>query len=701
MKFIALVSGGKDSCYSILHSIKQGHELVALGNLYPCDEDQQELNSFMFQTVGHDLVKWYQQCTQLPLIRRAIQPETSRNVSLNYYPTDADEIEDLLELLVIAKRQIPGLEAVNAGAILSSYQRTRVEDVCSRLGLISLSYLWQRDQKELMSEMCLMSKQHDENAYPKMDARLIKTAAIGLDGSSLGKSLPQVFPLLQRLNERFEVHICGEGGEFETMVFDAPFFRYGYLEPHLLSIEGTENSDGVYSARMGVKFVKRECLKTTEDLLSDLPIPPVLEARWLELAESVGVLERPELKSTPQSISSHSPQTSVNRIGHLLFVSNLTPQAGETVESKTQDVLKQLREILKENGLFASQIMSSSLLLEQMTDFSAVNLLYNEFFRVRDNGPLPPSRACVGSELIGKDRTLQLSVVIDTEAAIEKHNGMALNQSKDGLHVQGRSYWAPCNIGPYSQAIWKKEDLNRVCFISGQIALVPATMEMARSLGPKLEENLSQAVLALRHFDTLKRTIGAERQISAVCYVSESGMVPIVARVWSLYCKEMANISEAWFDKTTEDPQTLIIVQVTELPKQAKCEWGGIACHDSYAMGDDQDDSDSDICQGKVDTIDNDALLRSISTSYELNVKNPSSARRYISGCVDSQEDFERIVSAYPQSQTTLFYSPRSILSIGKGLSGIELYPVERVYDYEGKERLAGFQLTVQSQWFP
>lgn len=44
-------------------------------------------------------------------------------------------------------------DSISVGAILSDYQRIRVENVCSRLGLISLAYLWRRDQKELLQEM--------------------------------------------------------------------------------------------------------------------------------------------------------------------------------------------------------------------------------------------------------------------------------------------------------------------------------------------------------------------------------------------------------------------------------------------------------------------------------------------------------------------------------------------------------------------
>lgn len=35
MKYVALLSGGKDSCYNLLHCHKNGHELVAAASLGP------------------------------------------------------------------------------------------------------------------------------------------------------------------------------------------------------------------------------------------------------------------------------------------------------------------------------------------------------------------------------------------------------------------------------------------------------------------------------------------------------------------------------------------------------------------------------------------------------------------------------------------------------------------------------------------
>lgn len=45
---------------------------MALGNLLPPDADVDELDSYMYQTVGHHLVEAYAACTGLPLYRRRI-----------------------------------------------------------------------------------------------------------------------------------------------------------------------------------------------------------------------------------------------------------------------------------------------------------------------------------------------------------------------------------------------------------------------------------------------------------------------------------------------------------------------------------------------------------------------------------------------------------------------------------------------------
>ena len=38
MKVVALISGGKDSCFNMLHCVANGHEIEALANLKPLDK---------------------------------------------------------------------------------------------------------------------------------------------------------------------------------------------------------------------------------------------------------------------------------------------------------------------------------------------------------------------------------------------------------------------------------------------------------------------------------------------------------------------------------------------------------------------------------------------------------------------------------------------------------------------------------------
>ncbi|EDO19339.1 hypothetical protein Kpol_1036p86 [Vanderwaltozyma polyspora DSM 70294] len=695
MKFVALVSGGKDSCYNVLHCIKNGHELVALANLHPEDTNEQELDSFMFQTVGHDVVSYYDQCTGLPLFRHSIKLQGSKNVNLNYVKTENDEIEDLLELLLEVKDAIPDLEAVSVGAILSSYQRTRVEDVCSRIGLTVLSYLWQRDQLELMTEMCLASKTKDDTTA-NMDARLIKLAAIGLDETHLFKSLPEAFPTLKKLNSMYDVHICGEGGEFETMVLDAPFFHKGLLEIKSKKINSSDRSCGVYNGRLEVSFKERPLTKEdSETLINSLITPPYLPDMWQELIEAV-TIEVTNTTSCPKkdSVNIVEPvklnvKASTNILNGLLYISNLFPQnIEEDIERQVENVFNQLDSILGEKTYSRAQVLNSSLYLFNMSDFSKVNKIYNNYFDIQKFGPLPPSRACVGSKELPEGCLLQLSVIVDASCDITTlPNGIKVNNNKDGLHVQGRSYWAPCNIGPYSQAIWKSTDRNKVSYISGQIALDPASMEM------NFHDPLHQSVLSLKHFDTLKNTIDAKRSLSMTCFISEKSIVPVITSTWSLYCSDMAYESELWMSKEDDPKGCLIIAEVSELPRNALCEWGGISCN-TATIEDDIDDIDDIETGTEYLSLKNEIL--SVATSHTKVITNEH-RRTFVTIFLDSDDEVITLLSSGGMKcQASLYCHPSSISRIASSLlklNGVNLNFVTAVYNYKGKEHKFGIHL--------
>ncbi|KAF5208880.1 hypothetical protein E0198_004782 [Clavispora lusitaniae] len=258
---------------------------------------------------------------EIPLYRKALNGG-STNVSLEYVPTPHDEIEDLLELLQEVKRKQPDVEAVSCGAILSHYQRTRVENVCDRLGLTSLAYLWQRDQAELMREICGSG----------LDARLIKVAAIGLNEKHLGKPLAEMYPILIKLNQMYDVHVCGEGGEFESLVFDAPFFQRKLA---LAASEPVRHSSDASYLRMKITVEEKNQQVNQENI----PTPPLLSENFAEIAE----IQSPSIAAdttVPSASFRVSPR--VSKSGGRLFISNLV-STKDSIEEQTSDALEQLR----------------------------------------------------------------------------------------------------------------------------------------------------------------------------------------------------------------------------------------------------------------------------------------------------------------------------------------------------------------------
>ncbi|EMG51008.1 DPH6 Diphthine--ammonia ligase [Candida maltosa Xu316] len=533
MKFIGLISGGKDSFFNIYHCLSQGHELVALGNLYPQQSD--EIDSFMFQTVGHDIIEYYSQCLDVPLYRQPILGKSS-NQDLEYSITENDEIEDLYSLLSTIKENHPDIAGVSCGAILSHYQRTRVENVCDRLGLTSLTYLWQRDQYDLMQEMC----------QNQLDARIIKVAAIGLTKNHLGKSITELFPTLVKLNQMYEVHICGEGGEFETIVLDCPFFQTKKLA--IIDQEIVEHSSDVYYLKIKVELVDKE--PTEFVAIESLPL---LESEFEDIAESC---PDPDLTLSGLSIGEDvkiTPETNVVSTPTTLYISNLT-STKTTAQEQTLDIFEQLQTILSTNKLSFNDIQHITLLLPDMSLFAKVNEIYGTNFQKLY---LPPSRICVETKNIP---SIQLSCIV-----------LKKIQPKSGIHIRSRSYWGPQNIGPYSQSVVNTQESYKTATLSGQIPLVPANMTLTNKQPIQFD-----SALALQHLFRVKNLVNVKNFASAICFITDESYVPVVSSCWD----------------QAVGTKNLVIVKVSGLPRGARVEWGGLSYEDITGMYDDDSDEE-------------------------------------------------------------------------------------------------------------
>lgn len=542
MKYLALVSGGKDSFFNIHHCLTQGHELIAIGNLYP-QQLQDEIDSFMFQTVGHDIIDYYAQCLDVPLYRQAIMGH-SKNQLLEYSQTNNDEIEDLYQLIKTIVSKHPDIEGVSCGAILSHYQRTRVENICDRFGLTSMAFLWQRDQDHLLQEM----------SQSQLDARIIKVAAIGLLEKHLGKSITEMYPQLVKLNQMYDVHICGEGGEFETIVLDCNFFKYKKLI--IVDQQTINSSSGVSYLKFKVELVD----KTPLNLFEPVPIPNVVDEEFEELLLDQ-MLSTPDYlvtsSSSDYSNNHNSPNGYIEKVDNNLYISNLTDNALE-LSDQVNNIFKSLHTILKDYDLDFTDIQHVTLLVSDMSKFAEINSIYQQKFCQY----LPPSRVCIETHL---SNYVQLSC----KCIIKELN------TRKGIHIRSRSYWAPQNIGPYSQARVQEQYEYNYATISGQIPLNPATMEL-------ITDQDKAMVLTLQHFYRIKTLINIPEIANILCFTTGKIDMKTFINVWRNYC-DMKESKEV-FNK-------LIILQVTQLPKNAIIEIGG----DTFKkLGDPYEDSDSD-----------------------------------------------------------------------------------------------------------
>jgi enamine deaminase RidA (YjgF/YER057c/UK114 family) len=94
-----------------------------------------------------------------------------------------------------------------------------------------------------------------------------------------------------------------------------------------------------------------------------------------------------------------------------------------------------------------TSIQSISLFLSSMALFPLINAIYRQYF-----GTSPPTRACVATLLPDGERARVEAIAYVGREGERSNEGEEVG-GRRGLHVQSLSYWAPANIGPYSQAV--------------------------------------------------------------------------------------------------------------------------------------------------------------------------------------------------------------------------------------------------------
>ena len=197
MKAAVLFSGGKDSTMAAYKAIEEGWNVEYLVSMFSENPD-----SYMFHVPNINLTELSSESMGIPLLTAKTPGEKEK------------ELDDLKRVLNELKEK--GIEGIFAGALASSYQKSRIDNLCKELGLESHAPLWHRDPQEYMEEIINLG----------FEVIITSVSAEGLDESWLGRKIDMdLLDEIINLNKKYGMHMAFEGGEAETMVLDCPLFK--------------------------------------------------------------------------------------------------------------------------------------------------------------------------------------------------------------------------------------------------------------------------------------------------------------------------------------------------------------------------------------------------------------------------------------------------------------------------------------------
>jgi diphthine-ammonia ligase len=185
-------SGGKDSCFALMQAIKNGYTPVVLVNMM-------NENGKISRSHGLPFSILMQQANAMGLPIVAVPS------------TWADYEKNFVDALHLIKKE-NGAAAMAFGDIDLQAHRDWEEMVCAKAGLTALLPLWKGDRKALVLQM--------------LDAgieTMIVSCNIIMGEEFLGKTISH--ELILQLEEK-GVDVCGENGEFHTVVTNCPLFSH-------------------------------------------------------------------------------------------------------------------------------------------------------------------------------------------------------------------------------------------------------------------------------------------------------------------------------------------------------------------------------------------------------------------------------------------------------------------------------------------
>ena len=190
MKVFCSWSGGKESCLACYKAMQEGHEVASLLTMVTTTG-----NHTRSHRLRRDLLMAQSQAVGIPLNQRRASWDTYER--------------QFARALSSFKRE--GIEGGIFGALYLSEDRAWVEQVCSEVGIVALLPLWGMETKDLLSTFI------EEGS----EAIVVAVRSDIMDEHWLGARIAREF--IEQM-DKSGVDVCGEYGEYHTLVVDGPIF---------------------------------------------------------------------------------------------------------------------------------------------------------------------------------------------------------------------------------------------------------------------------------------------------------------------------------------------------------------------------------------------------------------------------------------------------------------------------------------------
>ncbi|MCS7095451.1 MAG: diphthine--ammonia ligase [Candidatus Bathyarchaeota archaeon] len=193
MRVVVSWSGGKDSCLAYQKALTQGHEICGIV-------------TFLWENPSHAHPLCIVELQAKALKTKHFKAET-REPYFEHYKN---------ALLHLTENE--GIEAIVTGDIapLDAFHGNWMDSICKELGIEVIKPLWGIDRyqilKELISQGC------------KAVFSCVKKP--WFNENWLGRELTwEAIEELKTLRDRYGIDLCGENGEYHTLIIDAPILK--------------------------------------------------------------------------------------------------------------------------------------------------------------------------------------------------------------------------------------------------------------------------------------------------------------------------------------------------------------------------------------------------------------------------------------------------------------------------------------------